>query len=101
MDNLLVSCVCRGEEFLFEYFKSVIKYEKFWVRVVNIYCLFYLEIYFVVLNMFIIEFVYFFEFIIFFVEFFVIVGDFNIYVDDVNDLEVVIFLNFLELINLK
>ena len=64
MDNLSVSRVRGGEEPSFEYLESVIKYEKFRVRVVNIYLPPYSETHPVTVNKFLTEFVHFLESII-------------------------------------
>ena len=100
-DNLSVNRVRGGEERSFEYLESVIKYEKFRARVVNIYRPPYSETHPVSVNTFITEFSHFLESIILSAEPLVIVGDFNIHVDDANDPEAAIFLDLLESMNLK
>lgn len=87
-DFVIIKKIEDGEKELFEFVEWNIINGFFRVRLVVFYWLFYFEDYFVIIVMFLVEFLVFMEIIILVLEFLIIVGDFNIYVDcsdDCND----------------
>lgn len=100
-ENIDVLKIDVGEKIFFEFLEWSLNINLFCVRLLIIYCLFYFNLYLVFLKMFFDEFVLYMESIILILELFIIMGDFNIYVNNVNDFDVCEFLDLLVLFGLK
>lgn len=99
-DNIFVIKGDVGEWKLFEFFEWIVKYGFYKLWVIVIYCLLYLSNYLVILNVFFDEFLSYLELIVMLFELFLIVGDFNIYVDVLENLDGVCFFELFEFMGL-
>lgn len=100
-DNLMVIKGDVVEFWLFEYFEWYIKFGIIWIYFIIIYRILYLEVYFVIIYIFFDEFLVFFEFVVFCLSYLLIIGDFNIYIDMVGDVDVIRLCGLFESIGLK